>query len=66
MACRPASGQWAHQLSTWRVGVGWAITHDVYFNPYVNFYAEAPAFNTANTTEANPAARPWLSPLVMM
>ena len=37
-----------HQLSTWRVGVGWAITHDIYINPYINFFAEAPAFNTAS------------------
>jgi hypothetical protein len=39
---------WNHPLSTWRLGVGWAITHDVYVNPYVNFFAESPAFNTAS------------------
>lgn len=41
-------GTWLHQLTTWRVGVGWAITHDVYVNPYINFFAEQPAFNTAS------------------
>ncbi len=39
---------WDHQLSTWRVGLGWAITPEIYLNPYVNFFAEAPAFNTAS------------------
>lgn len=40
--------RWNHPLTTWRLGVGWAITRDVYVNPYVNFFAEAPAFNTAS------------------
>ena len=40
--------RWNHQLSTWRLGVGWAITHDIYINPYINFFAEAPAFSTAS------------------
>ena len=39
---------WSHPLSTWRLGLGWAITHDIYINPYVNFYAESPAFDTAS------------------
>ncbi len=39
---------WEHQLSTWRVGVGWGITREIYINPYVNFFAESPAFNTAS------------------
>lgn len=40
--------RWSHPLSTWRVGLGWAITRDVYINPYVNFFLESPAFNTAS------------------
>lgn len=44
------SYNWSHQLSTWRVGFGWAITHDIYINPYVNFFAESPAFNTASAS----------------
>jgi hypothetical protein len=39
---------WNHPLSTWRVGAGWAITHDIYINPYLNFYMESPAFSTAS------------------
>lgn len=40
--------RWNHPMSNWRVGMGWAITRDIYVNPYVNFYAESPAFNTAS------------------
>lgn len=40
--------RWSHPLTTWRVGVGWAIRRDIYINPYVNFFAEKPAFNTAS------------------
>ena len=39
---------WNHPLSTWRVGAGWAITREIYVNPYVNFFLETPAFNTAS------------------
>jgi hypothetical protein len=39
---------WNHPQSTWRVGAGWAITHDIYINPYLNFYMESPSFNTAS------------------
>jgi hypothetical protein len=42
--------RWNHQLSTWRLGVGWAITHDIYINPYINFFAEAPAISTASVS----------------
>jgi len=44
----PSWWNWNHPLSTWRVGVGWAITHDIYINPYLNFFMESPAFNTAS------------------
>ncbi|MGE4133045.1 MAG: hypothetical protein AB7F86_15495 [Bdellovibrionales bacterium] len=27
-----------------RIGVGWAISRDVYFNPYLNFFSEHPAW----------------------
>lgn len=40
--------RWNHPMSNWRVGIGWAITRDIYVNPYVNFYADSPAFNTAS------------------
>lgn len=40
--------RWNHPLTTWRLGVGYALSHDIYINPYVNCFAEAPAFNTAS------------------
>lgn len=46
----PAWWRWNHPLTTWRVGVGWAITHDIYINPYVNFFMESPAFNSASAS----------------
>jgi len=39
---------WNHPQSTWRVGVGWAVAHDIYINPYLNFFMESPSFNTAS------------------
>ena len=42
--------RWSHPLTTWRVGFGWAITRDIYINPYVNFFMESPAFNTASAS----------------
>jgi len=44
----PSWWNWTHQLSTVRVGMGWAIRRDIYFNPFVNFFAESPAINTAS------------------
>jgi len=42
--------RWDHPLTTWRLGLGWAIKRDIYFAPYINFYAERPAFNTASAS----------------
>lgn len=39
---------WTHPLTTWRVGLGWAVRRDIYVNPYLNFFAESPALNTTN------------------
>lgn len=30
-----------------RVGLGWGITRDVYFNPYISFFSEKPAIHTS-------------------
>jgi hypothetical protein len=39
---------WNHPQSTWWVGFGWAITHEIYIYPYINFFLESPSFNTAS------------------
>lgn len=39
---------WDRQKLTQRVGFGWAITRDIYVNPYLNFFVESPAINTTS------------------
>lgn len=37
---------WERQQLTQRLGFGWAITRDVYVNPFLNYYVEHPALDT--------------------
>lgn len=39
---------WDHQMTNQRVGLGWAITRDIYINPYVNFFPVHFSWNTAS------------------
>ncbi len=40
--------KWDQPLAMQRLGVGWAITRDIYFNPYINFFTEKPAIRTTS------------------
>ncbi len=39
---------WEPIQPTARAGVGWAITREIYFNPYLNFFWERPAWATTS------------------
>ncbi len=39
---------WDENLVSQRVGLGWAITRDIYFSPYLNFFPERPAIRTTS------------------
>ena len=40
--------KWEDQAPTARAGFGWAITRSIYFNPFLNFFAERPAVHTTS------------------
>jgi len=40
--------KWAEVEPTGRAGFGWAITREIYFNPYLGFYTKNPAIKTTN------------------
>lgn len=40
--------RWDDQRPTQRLGLGWGISRKVYFNPYLNFFADKPAINTTS------------------
>lgn len=42
--------KWERQQLTQRVGLGWAITRDVYVNPFLNYYVEHPALDTTQVS----------------
>ncbi len=42
--------RWEHPLSSWRLGLGWAVKRDIYLNPYLSFYAEKPSFNSTSAS----------------
>lgn len=39
---------WEPIQPTARAGLGWAITREIYFNPYLNFFWERPAWTTTS------------------
>lgn len=39
---------WDDQVPSGRFGLGWAITRDVYFSPYLSFFTESPAIRTTS------------------
>lgn len=41
-------GKWELQNVTQRVGFGWAVTREIYFSPYVNFFWKDPTWKTSN------------------
>lgn len=51
MANLRRSGDWTEltaQLASQRVGLGWAITREIYFNPYIGFYPQRPSWDNAS------------------
>jgi hypothetical protein len=40
--------KWEDQMVSQRLGVGWAVTRSIYFNPYLNFFPERPAIRTTS------------------
>lgn len=41
---------WNQQRPTQRLGLGWGITRDIYFNPYLNFFPDSPAIETTSAS----------------
>jgi len=41
---------WEEQVPSGRFGLGWAITRDIYFSPYLSFYTESPAIRTTSAS----------------
>lgn len=48
MRMTPSWWDYASLAGSARAGVGWGITRDVYFNPYVSFFSEKPAIHTSS------------------
>jgi hypothetical protein len=40
--------KWAEVEPTGRIGLGWAVTREVYFSPFLGFYTKHPSINTTN------------------
>lgn len=48
MRMTPSWWDYASLAGSARAGVGWGITRDVYFNPYISFFSEKPAIHTSS------------------